>query len=169
MAKPVRLKDQTVMIDAPRELIFQKMTAFNRGSITGDNNESSKVISKDGDSLVVEFKTKAGWFSYTTLEEVTLYPPERITFNHLKGPVHYSTEEFIFEDVDGETRLTHTGELTWSRFPFFGWLGGVIYTRPMWHKVIEHHLAMVKESCEARAARSHVFKRRKKEPSEPQK
>lgn len=168
MAKPIVLKDQSVLIDAPRELVYQVMTAFNRGSITGDNNESSKVISQDGDSLVVEFKTKAGWFTYTTLEEITLHPPERIAFNHLKGPLHYSTEEFIFEDVDGLTRLTHTGEIIWNRFPVFGWLGAVIYTRPMFHKVIDHHLDKVKETAEARAARSHVFQRRKKESSEPQ-
>ena len=67
MAKPVRLKDQSVLIDAPRELVYQMMTAFKKGGISGDNNESSKVISQDGDSLVVEFKTRAGWFTYTTL------------------------------------------------------------------------------------------------------
>ena len=168
MAKPVRLKDQSVLIDAPRELVYQVMTAFNRGRIAGDNHESSKVISQNGDSLVVEFKTRAGLFTYTTLEDITLHPPERITFKHLEGPLHYSTEEFIFEDVDGQTRLTHTGEIIWNRLPFFGWLGAVIYTRPMFHRVIDHHLAEVKGACEARAARSHVFRRRTKEPSESQ-
>ena len=36
----------------------------------------------------------------------------------------------------------------------------MIYTRPMFHRVIKRHLAAVKKSSEARAARSHVFRRR---------
>ncbi|MDP6454616.1 MAG: hypothetical protein QF898_15040 [SAR202 cluster bacterium] len=168
MAKPVRLKDQSILIDAPREMIYQKMAAFNQGRYSDDSAEYSKITSRDGDSLVVEFKIKAGIFTYKTVENITLYAPERITFDGVSGPLDYSYEEFVFEDVDGQTKLTHTGEILWKRFPFFGWLGTLIYTRPMFHRVIDQHLVEVKVSCEARAARSHVFKRRKRQPSESQ-
>jgi len=30
MAKPVQLKEQSILIDAPCEMVYQKMTAFNR-------------------------------------------------------------------------------------------------------------------------------------------
>ena len=84
------------------------------------------------------------------------------------GPLDYSHEEFIFEDLDGQTKLTHVGEIIWNRFPFFGWFGTLIYTRPMFHKATDTHLLEVEDSCEARAARSHVVMRRKRKPSEPQ-
>ncbi len=136
------------------------LTSFRRGRIAGDDTESSKLVSEDGDKKIVEFRTKAGLFTYTTLEEVTLYPSERITFRHLKGPLRFSEEEFTFEETrDGQTLMAHNGSFIWSAFPFFGWFGGIIYTRPMYHRVIRKHLASVKEAAEARAARSHVFRR----------
>ena len=115
----------------------------------------------------MEFVTKSGPFRYTTVEEITLYPPERITFKHLSGPLDYVWEEFVFNDVGGyETELIHNGEIIWKKFPFFGWLGGRIYTKPMFERVLEKHMAQIKESCEARAARSRVFARPKTDDSE---
>ena len=97
MTRPIQLKSHSVLIDAPREMVYQKMTAFGRGRLQGDNNESSKVISRNDDTLVAEFKTKAGFFSYTTLEEITLGDGKRITFKHLKGPLAYAWEEFVLQ------------------------------------------------------------------------
>ena len=161
MARPIKLKSHRVRIEAPCEMVFQKMSSFGRGRLAGDNNESSKVISRDGDSLIVEFRTKAGPFTYTTNEQVTLDTPNRITFRHLDGPLHYAWEEFVFDDVDGETELVHNGEFIWSRLPVIGWLSGLLYTKPMFERVIKKHMAQIKVSCEARAARSHVFRARR--------
>ena len=137
------------------------VSTFRRGRIAGDDTESSKLISEDGNTKVVEFRTKTGPFTYTTVEEVRLLPQERISFKHLEGPLHFSEEEFSFEETgDGQTVMTHSGSFIWKTFPFFGWFGGAIYTRPMFHRVIRKHLAVVKEATEARAARSHVFRRR---------
>jgi len=160
MFRPIPLKDHSVTIAAPRELVFQMLSSFRRGRIQGDDSESSRLISEDGNTKVVEFRTKAGPFTYTTLEEVKLFPPCRITFKHLQGPLHFSEEAFAFEETEeGQTLMTHAGSFVWKRFPFLGWLGGVIYTRPMYHRVIRKHMAVVREAAEARAARSHVFRR----------
>ena len=160
MANPIRLKTHRVRINAPRELIFQMMSSFGRGRLKGDTNEASEVISRDGDHLVVRFRTKAGPISYDTVEEITLEKPSRITFKHLSGPLNYATEEFLFEEVDEfETNLVHDGEFIWKRFPFFGWLGGVIYTKPTFERTLVKHMAQIKEASEARASRSRIFKR----------
>jgi hypothetical protein len=71
----------------------------------------------------------------------------------------------VFNDVDGDTELVHNGEFIWRRLPLIGWLGGLADTRPMFERVIEKHLEQVKVNCEARATRSHVFRRR--EPVQP--
>ena len=164
MARPVQLGTHSILIDASRELVFQMMTAFNSGRMPGEPNESSKVISRQGDELVVEFKSRAGPVTYTSIEEVTLYPPERITFRHVSGPLHYAYDEFILEDPDGRTLLTHRGEIVWSKVPFFGRLGAVLYTRPMFNRVVTRHMEVIKTTSEARAARSHVFRRRDQTP-----
>ena len=160
MTRPIQLKTHSMLIDAPCEMVFQKLSSFGSGRMAGDRTETAKVVSRDGNTIVAEFYTKVGPFTYTTVEEVTLDPPESITFEHLSGPLHYAREQFTFHDVDGKTKLVHTGEFIWKRFPFFGWLGGVLYTKPMFERVIATHFDQVKASCEARAARSHVFGRR---------
>ena len=160
MPKPIQLRPHTVRIKAARELVFQMMSHFGRGRLPGDNNESSKVLERDGNRLIVEFQTKALFATYTTVEEVNLYAPERITFEHLSGPLHYAREEFTLDEVDSrETRLTHSGEFIWSMFPFFGWFGGIIYTRPMFERTLVKHMAQVKQAAEARATRSRIFPR----------
>lgn len=156
---PIELKRQSVEIDAPRELVFQMLSSFRRGRIAGDNTESTRLISEDGNVKTVEFTTKAGPFSYRTLEEVTLHRPEKIEFKHLEGPLDFSEEEFTLDETpDGGTLLTHSGSFVWKRIPFFGWFGGVIHTRPMYHSVIRKHFATVREAAETRAARSHVYR-----------
>ncbi len=160
MPKPIKLRLHTVRIQAPRELVFQMMSHFGRGRLPGDNSESSKVLERNGNHLVVEFQTKALFTTYITVEEVRLYPSECITFEHLSGPLQYAREEFRFDDVDGrETDLIHSGEFIWSRFPFFGWFGGIIYTRPVFERTLVKHMAQMKQAAGARAARSRVFPR----------
>lgn len=168
MAKSVQLGSHDILIDPPlRELVFRMMTAFNAGPTPGDSNESSKVLSSDDESQTVEFKSKAGFITYTSVEKVTLDAPKRITFNHLSGPLHYACDEFVLEDRDGLTLLSHHGEIIWSRFPFVGWFGTVVYTRPMFNRVVSRHMEIIKTAAEARAARSHVFRRKPKtEPTD---
>ncbi len=159
MARPIRLKPHKLLIKAPRELIFQNMSSFGRGRLKGDNSETSRVICQYDDHIIAEFKTKAGLFSYTTIEEITLEPPERITLLHLKGPLHYAREQFTFHDVDGDTELSHEGEFIWRRFPVIGRLAGWIYTKPIFERAVARHMEQVRETCEARAVRSHVFRK----------
>ena len=47
----------------------------------------------------MEFRSRDGRKMYRTLEEVMLYPDERITFRHLEGPLNHSEEEFVFAQV----------------------------------------------------------------------
>ena len=165
MPKPIRLKSHRVLIRPPREMVYQKMTSFGRGRLQGEANESSRVVSREGEGMIVEFTTRAGPFTYTTLERVTLDPPHRISFEHLKGPLHYAREEFILNDVDGDTELVHSGEFVWRRLPLVGWLGGILYTRPTFERTLRKHMEQIRVTCDARAARSHVFRRRESTPS----
>ena len=120
MVRPIQLQSHKLRIKAPCEMVFQKMSSFGRGRLAGDNNELSKIISSDDNVLVVEFRTKAGPFRYTTTEQVTLDAPPRITFRHLDCPMRYVWEEFVFKDVDGDTELVHNGEFIWRNIPVLG-------------------------------------------------
>jgi uncharacterized protein YndB with AHSA1/START domain len=159
MARAVRMKTHEVMIDAPRELVYQLMSSFGRGRLKGAGAESSRVLSRSGNDLVVEFKTQAGRYTVTTTEQITLDPPERITFQHIKGPFHSAREEFVLSETDGGMRLVHTGEFVWSRLPVIGWLVGRFILKWPFERILQKHMDQLKATGEARARRSHVFRR----------
>lgn len=157
----VTLADQRTHIIAPRPLVFQMLSAFGKGHLPGDEGESSTVLEREGDDLLVEFITQEGKRRYRTLEEVKLFPPERITFRHLESPLYHSAEEFhLVEALDG-TELSYRGDIQcripWA--PGIDWLIALFYVRPKYNRIIKKHLARLKEAAEARAARSHVFRR----------
>ena len=80
----VKLAGRKLHIDAPREMVFQMMSAIGKGSLPGSQGESSRVLSRDGDTLTAEFLTPSGKRIYRTVEDVRLYPPPEP--NHLPPP-----------------------------------------------------------------------------------
>ena len=157
----VNLARQRITIDAPRPLVFQMLSAFGRGHLPGGQGESSKVLERDGNRMVVELFTQDGKRRYRTVEEVLLFPPERITFSHLEGPLHSSSEEFRLADATGGTELSYQGDI-WCRIglmPGAGWAIARFYVRPKYDRIIRLHMERLKNAAEARAARSHVFRR----------
>ena len=157
----VKLAAQKVAIDAPRELVFQMLSSIGKGSLPGAQGESSKVLERDGDTIVAEFYTPSGNRIYRTVERVRLYPPERITFAHLEGPLTFSEEEFNLVKQDEGTELQYNGEIGYKirGLPGVGWLIALLYVKPKYDTVIRKHMRALKSAAEARAARSHVFRR----------
>ena len=168
MAKPVQLGSHDILIDAPRELVYQMMTAFNAGPMPGDSNESSRVISSDDDSQIVEFTSRAGFITYTSVEKVTLDAPERITFNHLSGPPPLRMRRVHSRGPGRPNAVDSPRRDTLEPDPDI-WVGRtVLYTRPMFNRVVLRHMEIIKTAAEARAARSHVFRRKPKTPPSDQ-
>ena len=156
----VALATQKLIIDAPLELVFQMMSAIGSGRLPG-SNERSNVLQREGNTLIAEFFTPSGNKTYRTVEEVRLFPPHRITYRHLEGPITYSEEEFLLAEVAGGTQVTYTGVIE-HRVPFLpglGWLASLLYIKPKYDTIIRDHMALIKQGAGARAARSHVFRR----------
>ena len=157
----VKLATQKVYIDAPRDMVFQMLSAIGKGSLPGAEGESSRVLERDGNTLIAEFFTRSGKRTYRTVEEVQLHPPERITFTHLEGPLVFSDEEFNLVALETGTELRYRGkiECRLALLPGIGWLTAWLYVRPKYNSVIKSHMHHLKAAAEARAARSHVYRR----------
>ncbi len=157
--RTVVLTPHEVIVDAPREMVFEMLTAFGRGQLPGAK-EKSRVMEEDGDRLVVEFTTDAIYRTYVTVEEVTLFRPDRITFKHLDGPLESCDEVFTFKELpDGQTLWRHTGSFRLG-WPVVGDVVGRNVTKRWFERVMRKHMREMKMAIEARAARSHVYKRR---------
>lgn len=153
----IYLQPLDLQIAAPRHMVFQMLSAIGSGQLPGAPGDSARVLSRDGNTIVAEFHTKAGWRTFVTVEEITLYPPERITFQHLKGPLSYVHEEITLDEQDTVTVLRYRGEFFVNSWPLLGWFVGRLYVRPLFQRTVGHHLHGIKKALEDRASRSHVL------------
>jgi hypothetical protein len=150
----VSLAEHSVTIKVPRPPVFQMFSSFGEEDHPGDNGERATVVEREDNLLLVEFMSSDGNRLYRTLEEVILFPPERITFKHLEGPLHSASEEFRLAQVPDGTRLSYRGQIE-CRMPWLpgiGWLAAGFYVRPRYQGVARRHMARLKEAAEGRRA-----------------
>ncbi len=109
------------------------------------------MLEREGNRLLVEFTSRDGRKIYRTLEEVHLYPDERITFRHLKGPLHHAREEFRLDVVPEGTRITYQCQIEcrMPSLPGIGWLVALVYVRPKYGSVVRRHMGLLKEAAES--------------------
>ncbi len=153
----VKLKQQKLFIKAPRELVFQVLAAVGKGKLPGAAGESVRVLHQEEDTIIAQFTTRAGRRIVNTVEEVKLYPPERVTFRHLAGPLDCAWEEMVLKEKDDGTELVYWGEFAYQ-FTFLGWLISRLYIRPLHNRAVREHLRRIKVAAEQRAQRSHIFR-----------
>ena len=123
----VKLREQSITVQAPKRLVLETLSSFADGGGSPAGVERARLVERNGDRLLMEFHSRDGRKMYRTLEEVVLYPHDRITFRHVECPLYHSQEQSDFTDISdtsGETRLTHTGEIAcrMHRLPGAGWL-----------------------------------------------
>jgi hypothetical protein len=146
-----RLGPLTVMIDAPRDVVFELLSAPYLGRTPHTVADTLEVVERGSDLVVALHRSKVGFWTAETLESVRFEAPERITFRHLRGPVPHALETFELSARDGRTELVYRGELGLD-FWVFGRLAGRYWVTPSWLAIVEQHLAATKSAAEARAA-----------------
>ena len=155
----VKLQKQRLLIQAPRELVFQIISAIGKGKLPGSQGEMTRVLHQEGNTIIAQFTTRVGRRMITTVEQVKLYPPERITFEHLhlSGPLDSAWEEVVLRETPSGTELEYTGEFQYL-FPLLGWFISHLYIKPRYNTAVREHLNQVKVAAEAQARRSHIFR-----------
>jgi hypothetical protein len=139
-----------VRIEAPRELVFEVLSAPYAGRA---RNESIEVLDRAESLVVAAHLTKVHFYESRTVEAIELDPPSRMGFRHLTGPVPYAVEEFRLEADGDATELHYEGELG---IDFF-WLGRLAARRwvlPQWNRTVSEHMNEIKPRAELRAERA---------------
>lgn len=156
---PVRLPAVEVHIHADRRLAFQVAAAFSAG---GTDPHAPKVLEEGADGrLKVEFHSltptiTGGHKRHRTVEWVTLHEPAAVEFQGLEGPLDLLSDRFTFEDVNGCTRFRYESTIGVTGW-WAGWLVSTLYVRPLLRRFMREHTAELKETIEARAARSRLY------------
>jgi Polyketide cyclase / dehydrase and lipid transport len=139
-----------VTIDAPRELVFEIVSAPYLGRAPADTG--IEVLARADDLVVAAHHTKVHFYTARTVEIVDFEPPARVGFRHLLGPVPHAVEQFVLRDAGGATELRYDGEIGIDFF-LLGRIAGRHWVRPQWERAVREHLGDLKERAEQRAAR----------------
>jgi hypothetical protein len=144
-----RLGPVSVWIDAPRELVFEHLSAPYLGRTPREVAATLEVIERGSDMVVARHFSKVAFYTSETVESVRFEAPERISFRHLRGPVPHAVEAFELVERNEGTELVYTGELGID-FWVLGKLAGRYWVTPTWLGIVHDHLDEVKTAAEAR-------------------
>lgn len=151
------LRPITVEIAAPRVLVFEMASATN-GTLPGSPPHSAEVLERDGEVLVVRYRTPAIVTDLVMIERVRLYAPDRIEYEVLDGPLDLVHEELRFEALEPHRTLVRYGGRVGDARPLVGTalarVAVVAYDRFM-----RRQLGALKRAAEAKALRSRRFRR----------
>lgn len=151
----VKLRQQSVIVQASRSKLFAMISSFGvdqqAGAGEDSNGERATLLEREGDRLLMEFNSRDGRKVYRTVEEVMLYPEERITFRHLEGPLYHSREEFEFAESNAGTNMTHNGEIECRMhwLPGIGWAVARFYVKRHYELLVLRHMNSLKERAES--------------------
>lgn len=146
----------TTRIAAPRDLVFELISAPYLGRASGGSE--IEVIAGGDEVVVAAHHTKVHFYTARTIEVIELDTPARIGFRHITGPVPHAVEEFVLQEVDGDTELRYSGELGIDFF-LLGRIAARLWVRPQWERAVRTHLEEVEQRSEQRAARRRARER----------
>jgi hypothetical protein len=141
----------TLRIAAPRELVFDVISAPYLGRTPRALESKLRVLERTDDMVVAEHFTPVGPVVTTTLESVGFEPPERVHFRLLRGPIPYVVEEFHLRESDEGTELDYSGELGTDLWALGSWWGALVAGR--WEAAVHDALRAIKDEAERRADR----------------
>lgn len=139
-----------VEIAAPRALVFEMAASVN-GSLPGSPPHTAELLEREGNDLLVRYRTPALLTEMVMVERVHLYPPERIEYNVIDGPIDHVSEFLAFEQLDpGRTLVTYGGSAG-SRRRMVGDLIVRLIAVPAYDRFMRRQLHALKQGAEARA------------------
>lgn len=144
----MKLRQQTVVVDAPRALCFEVVAAAGR-----------RLEKRSESEWVVEFTTPVGGRQIRTIELLTLHRPSVIHYESLEGPLAEVGESIQFaEEDDGKTRLIYDGSFRVGKGPL-GWVMGLLWVKRLFNRLVTEHLHQAKQVAERRAERTKIHAR----------
>lgn len=150
------LRPLVVEIAAPRALVFE-MAASVTGSLPGSPPHIAELLERDGDVLLVRYRMPALLGQVTMVERVRLYPPDRIEFEVVEGPIDHVRELLAFEPLDAyRTRVTYGGSIG-SRRRLVGDSLVRFVAMPAYDRFMRRQLEALRVGAEERARRSRRY------------
>lgn len=138
-----------VHVAAPRETLFDVVSAPYLGRTTRAMHAKLEVLERGADMVLAAHFTTTPWIKTTTIETVRFERPERVTFRLVRGPVPYVTETFDLRPTADGTELEYRGELGTDLWRLGAWWGDLV--AETWERTVEQSLNEIRTEAERRA------------------
>lgn len=138
-----------IRVEAPRDVVFEVAAAPYGPQAPRELRRHVEVLQHSPGMVLAAHRTPVGRDVAVTVEGVVLDRPERIGFRLVRGPVPHVVEEFLFDEVDGATTLTYTGELGTDLWALGRAWGARV--APVWDEAVRRSLERIREAAERRA------------------
>jgi hypothetical protein len=142
------LGPRTWTIAAPRQTVFDVLSAPYREKTTRALREKVEVWERGSDMVLAAHHTTVAGRVTTTVETVRLYPPERIEFRLVRGPVPHVRESFVLRETDTGSELTWEGELGTDFGRLGGWWGARV--AHSWERAVDSSIQAAASEAERR-------------------
>jgi len=140
-----------IRIDAPREVVFEVISAPYLGRTPRALERKLRVLERGDDLVLAAHFTPVGPVVTTTVETVRFEPPTAVHFRLVRGPVPHVVERFELSAHDGATELEYHGELGTDLWALGRWWGRLVATK--WTETVRRSLDDVQVEAERRARR----------------
>ncbi len=141
----------TLRINAPREVVFEVISAPYLGKTPRALEGKLRVLARGADLVLAEHFTHRNRFVTTTLETVRFEHPSRVDFRLVRGPVPHVVERFELGESKRGTELRYSGELGTDLWALGRWWGALVAGK--WEEAVRSSLDAVQTEAERRAAR----------------
>jgi hypothetical protein len=141
----------TMRIDAPREVVFEVISAPYLGRTPRALAQKLRVVERSDGMVLAEHFTDTGRFVTSTLETVRFQPPSHVHFRLVRGPVPHVVEQFALREEERSTELEYSGELGTDLWALGRWWGDRVARK--WEAAVRSSLDGVKAEAERQAAR----------------
>lgn len=138
-----------VHIAAPRELVFDVISAPDLDRTPRALERKLKVLERREDSVLAEHYTETAVGVTTTLETVRFARPGLVEFELVRGPVPRVAETFVLSEAADGTDLDYDGELGTDLWGLGRRWGAVVAER--WEATVRDSLEAIKTEAERRA------------------
>lgn len=138
-----------VTVQAPRDVVFDVAAAPYGANAPRELRKHVEVVQRSPGMVLAAHRTPVGRDIAVTVEGVVLERPSRIGFHLVRGPVPHVVEEFTFDEANGATTLTYSGELGTDLWALGRSWGSRVAT--VWEDTVRRSLEQIRESAEGRA------------------
>lgn len=141
----------TVRIEAPREVVFDVISAPYLGRTPRALERKLRVLERGTDLVLAAHYTPVGPLVTTTVETVRFEAPDRVHFRLVRGPVPCVVERFELRERAGSTELEYSGELGTDLWTLGRWWGRLVART--WEDTVRASLDALTAEAERRTAR----------------